>query len=167
MSIIPVWLEDWMRQYSLLDAALTVIAIIFAIRLIWGTAKRWWPGLLVFIEFVKALGRLPDFMQSTDSTLAMQGATLAEHGEMLAVVKHEVLPNHGGSLRDEVTTLGLQHEQTKAKLTKDHSRFEAIERVLNIRNQARRASLSNSAKGGEGGYLEDPHIYPSHDAKEE
>jgi hypothetical protein len=124
--MIPDGIASWLSQYSALEAALTVIAIVGAIALVWNCAKRAWPGLVSFVEFVKSLGALPGFMSETRDTLA-------NHGDSLAVVKHEVLPNYGGSMRDEMSTHGLRIQKIEAKLEEDHERFDELEQMISTR----------------------------------
>lgn len=132
---IPDPVAQWLRAYDGLEIAVTLV---FWGAVIWGFftfLKKTWPGFLTLIEFIKALGRLPEFMRQTD--------------ENLAIVKHEVLPNNGGSLRDEVTTQGLRLEKVDAKMQKDHARVDGLERILTTRENTRRAAYALSPDTGD------------------
>lgn len=112
---------DWLREYDGVEIALFITFIAVTIRLLWKWAKAALPQIETAIKFLRALGQLPEFMSST--TVLM--------GEL----KHEVLPNNGGSLRDETVTMGLRVEKIEAKLSKDHDRLSTVEGVLRYREE--------------------------------
>lgn len=146
--MIPDGIASWLSRYSALEAALTVIAILGAIALTWNGAKRAWPGLVSFVEFVKSLGALPGFMTETSS--------------QLREIRHEVLPNKGGSLRDDVETVTLLAEKLNEQLTQlhdhgrtDHARLKVLEDAITRRREQRAIIQQEADSGGVSTYPAD------------
>lgn len=133
MPEIPAPIAEWLNSFPALDLVLTTIAIWVLVTLIWRAAKNALPGLKAMIQFFEALGRMPAFMRAVEDRLSTQEERDREQSEALSIVKHEVLPNNGGSLRDDVTTLGLRTEKIEAKLGKDHERLAQIDAQLTRR----------------------------------
>jgi len=128
MISLPKPIEDWLNGQTGLELILTIAGIMAIIGLAWKFAKAAFPRVKMTIAFLDALGALPQFMADTRAQQESQDTLLQE-------IRHEVLPNNGGSLRDEVSTLSLRTEKVEAKLTKDHQRFSAIEDELRIREE--------------------------------
>lgn len=112
---------EWLREYDGVEIMLFITFLVVTIKLLWKWAKAVLPQIETATKFFRALGQLPEFMSST--TVLM--------GEL----KHEVLPNNGGSLRDETVTMGLRVEMIEAKLSKDPDRQTAVEAVLRYREE--------------------------------
>lgn len=112
---------EWLRTYDGVEIMLFITFLVVTVRLLWKWAKAALPQVENATKFLRALGQLPEFMSST--TVLM--------GEL----KHEVLPNHGSSLRDEAVTTGLRIEKIEAKLSKDRERLTAVEAVLRYREE--------------------------------
>ena len=93
-----------------------VIALIVGIR-------KAWPSLSRFVSTINALAELPEFITKTNKTLQAQNA-------LLATIKHEVLPNSGGSMRDAVDRQGVALKEVNDKLAKDHVRIEVLEHTI-------------------------------------
>lgn len=121
-------LADWLRQYDALEFLATLGAILGVGWALWKFLKAVFPSLRYLVLFVEALGRLPAFMRATE---ARQDRTEA----LVREVRHEVLPNNGSSMRDELVTVGLRVEKTEAKLSRDHERFAAVGEELGIRER--------------------------------
>jgi len=119
---------DWtfLAEISLWQVAVVIIAM----WILWRIAKQFWPGLKKFIAFVGALNLLPTFLDETKVALAETSTALAEQSALLAQIKHEVLPNNGGSLRDAVDKQGVELSEMNKKLKNDDDRIEALEKTL-------------------------------------
>lgn len=111
---------DWLNSFSALALILSIIAVLYLIRMLWIGGKKALPGLKSAISFVEALFRLPVFM--------------AETTQSLREVRHEVLPNNGDSMRDDVETVMLMVEQLSNRVgsveehdQSDHQRLLDLE----------------------------------------
>ena len=130
----------WLNSFSALAFILVVIAILYLVRMLWQGAKVAIPNVKAAISFVEALFQLPKFM-----------------GEMrleVRKIKHEVLPNNGGSLRDDLETVTLMVEaqslemaQLKAHDESDHARLGVLENTINRRRE-QRAIIHQEADSG-------------------
>lgn len=136
MSPIPQPIADWLAAQDGLTLVLTVLGVMAIMAGLWKFAKNAFPGVKKLIAFIDALMRLPEFMSTIDKRLDDQE-------ELSRDIKHEVLPNHGGSMRDELTTMGLRQEKVEAKLTKDYERLAVVEDELRIR-EARGIGISDA-----------------------
>ncbi|RLP74343.1 hypothetical protein D9V32_13425 [Mycetocola tolaasinivorans] len=119
-----------MQALTLGEIALWAVAVAAALT----GLRKVWPSVKAFGVFVSALSELPQFMADTRAHAATTTATLA-------AVKHEVLPNHGGSLRDvvdrgeavtggivsDVAELKAEVKTLSEKLGKDHTRLAVLE----------------------------------------
>ena len=130
MSDILDPIFGWLDSFSALALILAIIAVLYLIRMLWRGAKKAWPGLKAFIAFVEALFQLPTFME--DITKSVQE------------VRHEVLPNNGGSMRDdlETVTLMLEEQRTRMKTVEDHDkkdneRIKYLEDTITRRRERR------------------------------
>ena len=133
-------IAEWFDSFSALTLILAVIAAIYLIRMLWRGAKSALPGLKAAIRFVDALFAMPTFMVET-------GAQLRE-------IRHEVLPNKGGSLRDDVETVTLLAEKLDEQLAQlrdhdktDHERIQALENTI-TRRREQRAIIQQEADSG-------------------
>lgn len=129
-------IADWLNSFSALAGILALIAIIYLIRMFWQGAKKALPVVKAAIEFIEALFAMPKFMSETSS--------------QLREIRHEVLPNRGSSLRDDVETVTLLTEQ----LTQlhdhdrtDHERLKALEDTI-TRRREQRAIMQQEADSG-------------------
>lgn len=129
---MPSWPEfaEWADSISLLTAILWTAGVIAVIAFLWWFRKYGWPWLVAFAraiiktaQVVDAVQALPEFITRTDKGIAQ--------------IKHEVLPNNGGSLRDRVEQQGQQLNEQSAelkdingKLDRDHRRINDIEKTL-------------------------------------
>lgn len=68
------------------------------------------------VKTIDSLSELPEFIDKTRETLKSQD-------KALAAIKHEVLPNNGGSLRDAVDKHGAALAEVQAKLANDNTRI--------------------------------------------
>jgi len=75
-----------------------------------------WRLISTFVRTINALQDLPEFIDKTRETLKSQDTALA-------AIKHEVLPNNGGSLRDAVDRHGVTLNEVQAKLANDNTRI--------------------------------------------
>lgn len=66
----------------------TIAVIVVAVWIIVRFLIKFWPGLQLAINFVNALGKLPDFMDRTDKAVAR--------------IQHEVEYNNGSSVKDAI-----------------------------------------------------------------
>jgi len=99
-----------------------LVWIAAAIAAVVGIRKAW-PAISRFVATINALGELPEFIAKTNKTLQAQNA-------LLATIKHEVLPNSGGSMRDAVDRQGVALKEVNDKLAKDHVRIEVLEHTI-------------------------------------
>lgn len=125
---IPQPIAEWLDSQTGLNFVVTVGSIALLIWGFWKFVKAAFPSVKRAIQFLEALGKLPDFMTSAAERLDAQE-------EIMQDVKHEVLPNSGKSMRDEQITMGLRLEKVEAKMSKDYTRIKAIEDELRIREQ--------------------------------
>ena len=121
---------DWLNSFTALAGILVLIAIMYLIRMLWQGAKKALPVVKAAITFVEALFAMPTFMAETSS--------------QLREIRHEVLPNKGGSLRDDVETVTLLTEKLNEQLTQlhdhdraDHERLKALEDRISRRREQR------------------------------
>lgn len=129
-NLIPEPIREWLDQQSALSFILWVAAIWATIVLMWRTMKKAIPALKNLIELSESLQHLPDWMDSVDERLDDQTETLEE-------VRHEVLPNNGVSMRDDLTTVSLQVEKLQAHQDKDYERLNGLEDTITRRLEQR------------------------------
>lgn len=120
----------WLNSFSALAFILVVIAILYLVRMLWQGAKVAIPNIKAAISFVEALFQLPKFMD--------------EMREQVREIRHEVLPNNGRSLRDDVETVTLmveKHSLDLAQLTEhdkaDYERLGVLEDMITRRRDKR------------------------------
>lgn len=130
----------WLNSFSALTFILVVIAILYLVRMLWQGAKVAIPNIKAAISFVEALFQLPKFMDDMRA--------------QVHEIKHEVLPNNGGSLRDDLETVTLMVEaqslemaQLKAHDESDHARLGELENMINHR-RTQRAIIQQEADSG-------------------
>ncbi len=109
---LPSWAQWIVVLVILIGAVLTIL----------GFVKKVWPMIKKVVAIValteklldmnRVIEDLPRFMSSTAQTLQAQDtqmettiATLTSQGTTLGVIKHEVLPNGGGSMRDDIVEI--------------------------------------------------------------
>lgn len=121
---------DWLNSFTALAGILALIAILYLIRMLWRGSKKALPIVKSTITFIEALFAMPTFMAETSS--------------QLREIRHEVLPNKGGSLRDDVETVTLLAEKLNEQLTQlhdhgktDHERLKALEDTISRRREQR------------------------------
>jgi hypothetical protein len=107
---------DFSQAWPWLQWVLGVAAVVAFV----GGAVKLIPAVWRFISrsvtTINSLADLPEFIDATKSTLNAQDATLA-------AIKHEVLPNNGGSLRDAVDRHGSVLAEVQANLANDNTRI--------------------------------------------
>ncbi|WP_030147954.1 MULTISPECIES: hypothetical protein [Mycetocola] len=125
-------LTAWAGEATIAQAVLVAGAIIAVATLCW----RVWPWVKGFVALVSALGDLPRFLVDTRRHAR-------ETTAVLTAVKDEVLPNHGGSMRDAVdrgerasaelaVRLGAVEQKLadlEDTLTRDNTRIAVLEAV--------------------------------------
>lgn len=123
-------IADWLNSFTALAGILALIAIMYLIRMLWQGAKKALPAVKAAITFVEALFAMPTFMAETSS--------------QLREIRHEVLPNKGGSLRDDLETVTLmveKHSLELAQLTEhdkaDYERLGVLEDTITRRRDKR------------------------------
>lgn len=133
-------IADWLNSFSALAGILALIAIMYLLRMLWQGAKKALPVVKAAITFVEALFAMPKFMSETSS--------------QLREIRHEVLPNKGGSLRDDVETVTLLAEKLNEQLAQlhdhgrtDHARLKALEDAITQRRE-RRAIIQQGVDSG-------------------
>ena len=131
---------DWLNSFTALTAVLVIIAVLYLIRMLWQGAKKALPVVKAAITFVEALFAMPTFMAETSS--------------QLREIRHEVLPNKGGSLRDDVETVTLLAEKLNEQLAQlhdhgraDHARLKVLEDTITWRRE-QRAIIQQEADSG-------------------
>lgn len=129
MSSLPQEIREWLESFSFLTFLIWVGAVWLTLRLIVRGVKAAFPKLKALIELSDALADLPEFIERTDETIE----TLSRD---MQTVKHEVLPNNGGSMRDDLLTVSLQVEKIEALQAKDFARLQAITAILQERFDA-------------------------------
>lgn len=130
----------WLDSFSSLVLVLVLFATWLAVRSIWRSMKSALPGVKAAIKFVEAQFTLPEFMD--------------DMREQVREIRHEVLPNKGGSLRDDLETVTLMVEaqslemaQLKEHDESNHARLEELEDTIN-RRRIQRAIIQQGADSG-------------------
>lgn len=130
----------WLDSFTALTLILAIIAILYLIRMLWQGAKKALPGVKAAISFFDALFAMPKFMSETST--------------QLREIRHEVLPNKGGSLRDDVETVTLLAEKLDEQLAQlhdhgraDHERLKVLEDRISRRRE-QRAIIQQEADSG-------------------
>ena len=123
---MPEMLENWLAQTSALTVLAVIVGVVWAIRQIWRLIVRTWPVLKGTTKLVDALGELPEFMESLREWRESVDAKLDAHTEVLAVVKKEVLPNHGSSMRDRVEEIAARTASVESHEVTDAARLNAL-----------------------------------------
>lgn len=115
-SDLPAWLQLIVAVTIILGLIGTVVVL----------SRKFFPWLKKRIRTTDAISDLPDFMADVRKTLAAQD-------NALALLKHEVLPNNGGSLRDAVDRQGRTLEAhgrsirgIDKKLAKDRATIQIL-----------------------------------------
>lgn len=123
MNDIPSPIARWLEGVDLLAFVLWVGAILtllgFAVR----TVRKSIPALKKLITLSESLDKLPEWMDDTD--------------KKLAEIRHEVLPNNGGSMRDDLQTVSLQVQKLQAHNDKDYERLGTLEDTVTRRLELR------------------------------
>ena len=131
MNDIPDPVLKWLEEVNLLPVILWCAALVTLAGAGFRAVKGAIPAIKKLIELSESLEKLPAWMDSTDT--------------LLKTVHHEVLPNNGGSLRDDVQMLSMQLEQLKAHQDNDYKRLGELEDTINrrveLREQARTAPI--------------------------
>lgn len=122
-EVLPEPVARWLEEQSALNFLLWVGGIWLTARIMWRSTKRAIPAIKNLIALSESLERLPAWMDSTD--------------EKLGEIRHEVLPNNGGSLRDDVVTVSLQLEQVAAQQQENTARVDELEHTITRRLEAR------------------------------
>lgn len=112
-------MPDWHALFGNASAAQVALWIV-AIAAVIGLTLKAWPTVRRFVKTVDALADLPEFIEGTKAQRDLVNAALAE-------VRHEVLPNNGGSMRDEQTRQSEQLVIILDRLDRDHARISALE----------------------------------------
>lgn len=136
MNAIPDPVLKWLEEVNLLSFLLWVTAgvtlLVWTIR----TVKNSIPALKNLIELSESLEKLPGWMDTVDERLD-------KFQPVLEQVRHEVLPNDGGSMRDDLQTVSLQVEQLQAHQDNDYERLGALENTLTRRLERREQTHSD------------------------
>lgn len=119
----PEPVARWLENQSALNFLLWVGGIWVTVQVTWRSIKRAIPAIKNLIALSESLERLPAWMDTTD--------------EKLTEIRHEVLPNNGGSLRDDVVTVSLQLEQVAAQQKENIGRVDELEHTITRRLEAR------------------------------
>lgn len=109
MNFLPEPISKWLDgiQVNMLSLILWIAAIWTLATLLVRTVKKSIPALKNLIELSESLTLLPDWMEKVEGQMEDQKVLLEE-------VRQEVLPNNGGSMRDDLETVSLQVAQLKA-----------------------------------------------------
>lgn len=91
-----------MRPEDVSPWVVMIGAVVAALVVIVAALVKAWPTIRRTVETIESLSHLPEWMRSTDKWMAGTDGRLDRMTGTLGDVKHEVLPNNGGSLRDEV-----------------------------------------------------------------
>lgn len=130
MNPLPEPFLRWLESYSALNLILWAAALWAMLKLTLSTIKRTIPAVKNLIALSESLEKLPDWMESADERLDKIQPVLEQ-------VRHEVLPNNGGSLRDDVVTISMQVEKLQAHQDKDFDRLNGLEDTVNRRLERR------------------------------
>lgn len=130
----------WLDSFSSLVFVLVLFAVWLTVRSIWRSMKSTLPGVKAAIKFVEAQFTLPEFMD--------------DMREQVREIRHEVLPNNGRSLRDDLETVTLmveKHGIEIAQLTEHDKagceRLGVLENTINRRRE-QRAIIQQEADSG-------------------
>jgi uncharacterized coiled-coil protein SlyX len=110
---MPAWLQVVVACTIVLGAIATLVV----------TLRKFWPWLKRRITITDSLEELPVFMAEVRKTLATQDSSLS-------VLKHEVLRNNGGSLRDTADRLEKAVTNQGKKLDAHTRALRAVDKKL-------------------------------------
>ena len=127
---IPEGLAAWLAELSTLTALINISFAVGLTYMVIRAVRNSWPSVNNLVTFVNALGQLPTFMASTE--------------EGLREVRHEVLPNNGGSFRDLADEIRIRLESLEAHVSKDLERLHRLESALKSRVAAREQAHPDS-----------------------
>lgn len=119
MSAPPAPIARWLEGIDALALILWIAAICTLIGFAIRTVRKSIPALKKLIALSDSLDRLPVWMDDTD--------------KKLDEIRHELFPNNGGSMRDDLQTVSLQVQQLKAHQDKDYARLGALEDTVTRR----------------------------------
>ena len=159
---------EWLDSFGFLTGTLIILAILLMFRTLFRSVKKSVPAVEAALKFYKALFQLPQFMEETTKSLQE--------------VRHEVLPNEGGSMRDDLETVTLISEQTNALVKStilprldqveshdraDHERLQALEDAANLDDTITRRREQRATKhGGNTGGVDIGLPYPQYPTEE-
>jgi hypothetical protein len=105
-------LPDWAQTILLIGAlAAALTAIILLGRKMFSVLSAWVRAMDEFAQMGPFMERTNDFMKATGDSLAAQDKVMKAQTALTERIQHQVFPNGGGSLADDVKAL---HEgQTK------------------------------------------------------
>lgn len=120
---VPEPVAAWLGSMSGLELVLSLSAVIGVLWVIGRWVKGSWKGLKRFVATIDSLADLPTFMKQTTSSIDQMQSSLAE-------VRHEVLPNDGGSLRDAVDNVDRRVQIVEAHQDNDHQRIAELRAAI-------------------------------------
>lgn len=111
----------WLQWVLGVAAVVTFLgAAVRGIPAVWRFVKR-------FITTVDSLADLPEELVKQREFRDETKATLADQGSQLDVLKHEVFPNSGKSLRDGLDRVEVAVSEIHAKLANDDTRIVELQ----------------------------------------
>lgn len=138
---------DWVTKNALGIFVIVVVVVVMVGMLVFFV--KLWPGLTRFVMGMNALIALPETLEKQrlhfetidgklneqTGKLDEQGQRLTELTETVAAVKHEVLPNSGGSLRDAVDKQLKTQKSIQGTVRSQGKKLRAIETSLELTQQ--------------------------------
>lgn len=130
----------WLGQNGLgIFVVVVVIAVLVVTALV---IRALWKPLLRTVLTMNAILQLPETLARHETSLDEMKSDIAALRTDTATVKHEVLPNSGGSLADEVHRQGEQlvniltvQKSTQGVTRSQGKRLKAIEESLGMTQQ--------------------------------
>ena len=123
---MPEPIRAWLETNSAMALIVGVSAGVWLIRQIWLILKASWPGLRQFTRFLESLLRLPEFMTEVSAWKDSASEKLDANATALEIVRREVLPNHGSSLRDQVDRISARTERIESHEVNDLHRLDTL-----------------------------------------
>lgn len=123
MTELHPWFDNMM--------ALQIVAWILILFLVLGVVVKLWKPAKKFIEGMDTLFG-SDEHPSLSTRLEEIETTQAEQGVKIEIIKREVLPNHGTSLRDKVDQIADTQEKNHERLKGHIEEAEESKAVIEI-----------------------------------
>lgn len=138
---------QWVADNAVVIVVIAIVITVFISAVV--VLRKLWPSIVRTVLTMNAILTLPETLERHEESLRAVSAgvteltgTIGELKRDVATVKHEVLPNSGGSLADEVHRQGAQlvvitdtQKSTQGIVRSQGRRLGAIEKSLELTQQ--------------------------------